>query len=171
MKGKDILGIMKKASGQASILNSNKVFKKLPKVPMTQYLETRELTRDMLYSGYRPIMYPVKENPLFRNRNTMIQINAETKEKQIHDEDSSSSTEVTSKELFGVNNAGGIGTCGVNGVWRYNPRLPMELVPFNLWSSSSLGMEVFPDWIGVPHNVIKKLRPYDRKLLTIRSKK
>lgn len=58
-------------------------FRSLPKVPTTQYLEARELTRDILYSGYRPVMYPVKENPLFRDKKrkslqTLLTMNEKT---------------------------------------------------------------------------------------------
>ena len=33
---------------------------------MTRYLETKQLSKEILFAGYKPIMYPVRENPLFK---------------------------------------------------------------------------------------------------------
>ncbi|CCH60794.1 hypothetical protein TBLA_0D02940 [Henningerozyma blattae CBS 6284] len=52
---------------QVVVRNSKSVLRDLPRVPTTEYLENTRLYNDIFFSGYRPVMYPVKENPLFRN--------------------------------------------------------------------------------------------------------
>ncbi|CAI4840179.1 BAK_1a_G0056240.mRNA.1.CDS.1 [Saccharomyces cerevisiae] len=149
-------------------------FRSLPKVPTTQYLEARELTRDILYSGYRPVMYPVKENPLFRDKKRkslqmLLTINEKTNaEAKTIDEKKHKNI------LFGERGTGGIMSGGVNGTWKYNPTVPNELLPFNWWSTSSMGMEYFPEWKNVPPYMMRKLKPFDKALqmrLTHKSKK
>lgn len=168
-----------------------KIWKRLPRVPMTQYLETPELNTDIMYSGYRPVMYPVKENPLFRhkknqksimkdfigetntgasnkNNNDADDITTNLNIKKNSDTDSDTNGEegkgqkTINKYLFGENNQGGIKTLGINGTWKYGPRVPSSLLPFNWWSVSSLGMECYPEWNGIPREVIAKLKPFDR---------
>ncbi|CAI4054094.1 hypothetical protein SKDZ_16G4020 [Saccharomyces kudriavzevii ZP591] len=149
-------------------------FRSLPKVPTTQYLEARELTRDILYSGYRPVMYPVKENPLFRDkkRDSLQMLLAP-------DEAPAAEAKATEKYmhknvLFGERGTGGISSGGVNGTWKYNPTVPNELLPFNWWSTSSMGMEYFPEWKNVPSYMMRKLKPFDKSLqqpLKCKSKK
>lgn len=138
------------------------VFRALPKVPTTQFLESRELTRDILFSGYRPVMYPVKENPLFGGR-------TRSSGTVLHENVGSGSSERESgvEEQFdvmsGPQGCGGIGSGGVNGTWRYGPRVPNKLVPYDLWSTTTMGMEYFPEWMNVPRQVVRKLRPFDRE--------
>lgn len=160
-----------------------KSWKRLPRVPMTQYLETPELNIDIMYSGYRPVMYPVKENPLFRHKKNQQTImndfigetistisndnnNNSIMDSSIKNNDTNSGEEkekkTINKYLFGENNQGGIKTLGINGTWKYGPKVPSSLLPFNWWSVSSLGMECYPEWNGIPREVIAKLKPFDR---------
>lgn len=53
------------ATATATARHHSTPFRHFPKVPSTQYLEANELSRDIFYSGYRPVMYPLRENPLF----------------------------------------------------------------------------------------------------------
>ena len=147
-----------------------KIWKRLPRVPMTQYLETSKLNTDIMYSGYRPVIYPVKENPLFRHKknqqsimNYFIDENSVNEERNPDDNNDGTENRIeVNKYLFGENNQGGIETLGLNGTWKYGPRVPSNLLPFNWWSVSSLGMEWYPEWNGVPREVIAKLKPFDR---------
>ncbi|CCF59404.1 hypothetical protein KAFR_0G03710 [Kazachstania africana CBS 2517] len=43
--------------------------KNLPRVPTTKYLDKSKLKIDILYNGYRPVLYPMKENPLLYRQN------------------------------------------------------------------------------------------------------
>lgn len=141
----------------------NDVFRTLPRVPTTQFLESRELTRDILFSGYRPIMYPVKQNPLFAERNRNGEIRPSTggtNSKRRSNEDNTDNHST----LSGSRGCGGIRTGGVNGTWRYAPKLPNELMPYNLWSTTSMGMEYFPEWLNIPREMARKLKPFDRAL-------
>lgn len=148
-------------------------WKRLPRVPMTQYLETAELNTDIMYNGYRPVTYPVKENPLFRHKknqksimqdfidSTATSATPTTTMKHTHKGKPSAVPDVNTY-LYGERNQGGIKTLGVNGTWKYGPKVPSNLLPFNWWSVSSLGMECYPEWNGVPREVIAKLKPFDR---------
>lgn len=138
------------------------VFRMLPRVPTTQFLESRELTRDILFSGYRPVMYPVTQNPLLteRNRNgetTLVSevIGERRKEEQQHNDHNYS-------VMAGPRGCGGIHSGGVNGTWRYSPKLPNKLLPYNIWTTTSMGMEYFPEWLNLPRQVVRKLKPFDR---------
>ncbi|SCV02914.1 LAMI_0H03994g1_1 [Lachancea mirantina] len=145
--------LMCEASRLAKRKNAD-IFRNLPKVPTTQYLEPRELTRDILYSGYRPNIYPMRENPLYKEagkresralgKSFVIAGNAANQ----------------FSALAGPSGTGGISSGGVNGTWRYNPRIPAKLLPFSLWSASSMAMEYYPEWIGVPRRVVDELRPF-----------
>lgn len=148
----------------------NDIFRKLPRVPTTQFLESRELTRDILFSGYRPIMYPVKENPLFggRNRNGGITSTAESVKILSQIETRAEQPEHT--VMSGPRGCGGIKSGGVNGAWRYGPRLPNKLLPYDLWSTTTMGMEYFPEWLNVPRQVVRKLRPFDGESATFQRK-
>ncbi|SCV06065.1 LANO_0H21330g1_1 [Lachancea nothofagi CBS 11611] len=138
---------------------SSEIFRTLPKVPTTQYLEPAELTRDILYSGYRPVGYPVRENPLFKEAGW------KQHPKRLRNDSSemerSARGNIEHNAMAGPHGNGGIGSGGVNGTWRYNPRIPSKLLPFNLWSSSSMAMEYHSEWIAVPRTVVNKLRPFD----------
>ncbi|SCU79975.1 LADA_0B04346g1_1 [Lachancea dasiensis] len=134
---------------------SSELFRSLPKVPTTQYLEPAELTRDILYSGYRPVIYPVRENPLFKKAGRTSHNN------QNDGEHRPSKSAAEQNAMAGPHGNGGIGSGGVNGTWRYNPRIPSKLLPFNLWSSTSMAMEYHSEWIGVPRVVVNKLRPFE----------
>lgn len=143
------------------------VWKRLPRVPMTQYLETPELNTDIMYNGYRPLIYPVKENPLFRhkkNQKSIMKNFIDSSTTTTHNNNSSKDRNLTdiNTYLYGKKNQGGIKTLGVNGTWKYGPKVPSNLLPFNWWSVSSLGMECYPEWNGVPREVIAKLKPFDR---------
>ncbi|SJM85136.1 related to protein SUE1, mitochondrial [Zygosaccharomyces bailii] len=136
---------------------SSDIFRSLPRVPTTQFLESRELTRDILFSGYRPVMYPVKENPLFKERRR----NGELTEQQSGELRQDSEKEYMI--MAGPRGCGGIASGGVNGTWRNGARMPSKLLPYNWWSTTSMGMEFFPEWEGVPRHVMRKLRPFDRE--------
>lgn len=158
-----------------------RAWKRLPRVPMTQYLETAELNTDIMYNGYRPVIYPVKENPLFRhkkNQKSIMQDFIDSATTITASSATTTTTNTTGKNpslksnppmqpdvntyLYGQKNQGGIKTLGVNGTWKYGPKVPSNLLPFNWWSVSSLGMECYPEWNGVPRDVIAKLKPFDR---------
>ncbi|SCU83907.1 LAFA_0D06656g1_1 [Lachancea sp. 'fantastica'] len=143
---------------------SSELFRSLPKVPTTQYLEHSELTCDILYSGYRPVVYPVRETPL-GHRNVPA-----GKLRKTPSEFLSSSSGISASSMAGVSGSGGIGSGGVNGTWRHNPRIPSRLLPYNLWSSSSMAMEYYPEWLGVPRSVVYGLRPFERPQLQERRK-
>lgn len=97
------------------------VFRSLPRVPTTRFLESQRLSSDILFSGYRPVMYPVRENPLFgRGR-------APTKAPAV-----------------------------------LEPRLQPKDIRYDLWSTTTMGLEKFPEWSNVPREVVRKLRPFDR---------
>lgn len=134
------------------------VFRALPRVPTTQFLESRELTRDILFSGYRPVMYPVKENPLFSGRTRT----GETKSRD-NSGDQQANAEQEFTVMTGPRGCGGIASGGVNGTWRYGARVPNKLVPYDLWSTTTMGMEYFPEWMNVPKQVVRKLKPFDRE--------
>ena len=137
---------------------SSDIFRSLPKVPTTQYLEPAELTRDILYSGYRPVIYPVKENPLFKETGWKTQ---RLREEPGSDTALTAAKESSKNAMAGPQGTGGIGSGGVNGTWRYNPRIPSKLLPFSLWSSTSMAMEYHPEWLAVPRTVVNKLRPFN----------
>ncbi|CUS21860.1 LAQU0S04e02454g1_1 [Lachancea quebecensis] len=147
---------------------SSEIFRSLPKVPTTQYLEPAELTRDILYSGYRPVIYPVKENPLFKE--------AGWKTQRLRSEHGVGKRSTVSKSgetgaMAGPLGTGGIGSGGVNGTWRYNPRIPSKLLPYNLWSCTSMAMEYHPEWLAVPRTVVNKLRPFESPHKPVAEKK
>lgn len=150
------------------IPKSGHIWKRLPRVPMTQYLETQELNTDIMYNGYRPVTYPVKENPLFRHKKNQTSIMQDffVREEPSSSSSSSSSTSRSRKEdnkyLYGEDNHGGIHTLGVNGTWKYGPKVPPNLLPFNWWSVSSVGMQYYPEWNAIPKEIISKLKPFDR---------
>ena len=134
-------------------------FKNLPKVPMTQYLEKGELSKDMLYSGYRPIMYPVKQNPLFRNKHDLMREwrggGSTAKKAQ------ENAPHMLDPRLFGEGGTGGIATCGVNGIWKHGPQIPDKTLPLSIWNSSCMVMEVYNEWGAVPRDVVKAIKPFD----------
>lgn len=146
----------------------NDIFRTLPRVPTTQFLESRELTRDILFSGYRPIMYPVKENPLFGDRSRNGAIVSSVAGATVEKNRPASEQEYT--VMSGPRGCGGIMSGGVNGTWRYGPRLPNKLLPYDMWSTSTMGMEYFPEWINVPRQVVRKLKPFDREAGTFKKK-
>lgn len=148
---------------------SNDIFRSLPRVPTTQFLESRELTRDILFSGYRPIMYPVKENPLFKERRRNGELTND--EVRIYDKSELLQRGVQREEvgreeehsvIAGPRGCGGIASGGASGTWRNGARLPSKLLPYSWWSTTSMGMEFFPEWEGVPRRVVRELRPFDR---------
>ncbi|AET37479.1 Sue1p Ecym_1233 [Eremothecium cymbalariae DBVPG len=49
------------------------ILRHLPRVPTTQYLSLEELRTDIFFSGYRPMVYPVKQNPLFRSSKNILE--------------------------------------------------------------------------------------------------
>lgn len=151
------------------------MYRQLPRVPTTRFIPQQELTSDILFSGYRPIVSPVRENPLFQ---------AKVKELSEEQNNASSSMlgarvggkEVEAKKpehsfMAGPNGTGGILSGGVNGTWRYNPRIPNKLLQSALWSSSAMGMEYYPEWKDVPNKVSSGLKPFqldqahERKML------
>ncbi|SCU94939.1 LAME_0F10022g1_1 [Lachancea meyersii CBS 8951] len=132
---------------------SSELFRSLPKVPTTQYLEPSELTCDILYSGYRPVGYPVRETPLGHRKLPTPSLRGTPSEL--------AAISSAPASMAGVSGNGGIGSGGVNGTWRYNPRIPSKLLPFNLWTSSSMAMECYPEWTAVPRNVVHRLRPFE----------
>lgn len=153
------------------IPKEGRVWRRLPRVPMTQYLESRELNTDIMYNGYRPVIYPVKENPLFRHgkKNHQAIINefiGSSKSNKDHStgkrDNKLGDQDEINTHLYGQKNQGGIHTLGVNGTWKYGPKVPTGLLPFNWWSVSSLGMEYYPEWNGIPKDIISKLKPFDR---------
>lgn len=136
---------------------------------MTKYLAKDELSKDMLYSGYRPIMYPVKENPLFRNDKNLVinsmQIDNNDIEQQSQTQsliNNNSSNEIRNDLLFGKDNCGGISTCGINGIWKYSPIIQKNQLPLNIWNSSCMMMQIYKEWSNIPINVIKNLKPFDQ---------
>lgn len=133
-------------------LLQNEMYRSLPRVPTTQFLRSSELTNDILFSGYRPMTYPVKENPLFMDRSRNNKPPVLKQQQETKDEFT---------VMTGPRGTGGIVSGGVNGTWRFNPRVPNKLLPYNIWSTSTMGMEYFPEWQNVPNNIIKKLKPYD----------
>ncbi|CCE62966.1 hypothetical protein TPHA_0D03300 [Tetrapisispora phaffii CBS 4417] len=140
----------------------NSIFKNLPRVPTTRYLESTKLTNDILFSGYRPITYPVKENPLFRNINKYNNDFLSTQETQ---EKNNPVLPQKNHEAFSVltgeKGTGGIMSGGVNGTWKYNPTVPENLLPYNWWSTSIMGMEYYPEWNNVPRRFLKTLKPFE----------
>lgn len=142
--------LLKKKAGE--------IFRTLPKVPTTQFLEPRELTRDILFSGYRPIIYPVRENPLFKEAGLRERRRAQ---QAGGEQNKTSAQEPVPNSMAGPRGTGGVSSGGVNGTWRYNPRIPSKLLPYNLWSATSMAMEYHPEWLGVPRAVVSKLRPFD----------
>ena len=142
-------------------LSSKQFFKNLPKVPMTKYLEKAELTKDMLYSGYRPIMYPVKQNPLFRNKHNLILDYAGSGTGAAAKTDTTAQEHKLDERLFGKGSTGGISTCGVNGIWKHGPALPDKTLPLSIWNSSWMVMEVYKEWGAVPRDVVKVIKPFD----------
>lgn len=161
---------IKKQTNINKISSSKQFFKNLPKVPMTKYLERDELSKDMLYSGYRPIMYPVKENPLFRNdRNLIINSMPRDNDEQITNTNTNNldpiSNEIRNDYLFGKDNCGGISTCGVNGIWKYSPTIQTNQLPLNIWNSSCMMMQIYKEWSNIPTDVIKNLKPFDQRKL------
>ncbi|CCD23621.1 Sue1p NDAI_0B05890 [Naumovozyma dairenensis CBS 421] len=154
-------------SSLAPCILQNNIFRTMPKVPMTKYLETKELSQDMLYSGYRPIMYPVKENPLFR-----LTLKKNSSSSFPFSTTSSSSSEKKKPQQEQMkkhydDEYGGIMTGGINGTWRYSPRIPNNLLPNKIWSMSIMGMEYYPEWKGVPFNIVKNLKPFDKSRGTV----
>lgn len=130
---------------------------------MTKYLAKDELSKDMLYSGYRPIMYPVKENPLFRNDKNLI-INSMPRDKETEQPvtENNPPDEIRNDLLFGKDNCGGISTCGINGIWKYSPIIQTNQLPLNIWNSSCMMMQIYKEWSNIPINVIKNLKPFDQ---------
>lgn len=154
----------------ATISNNNNIinvsFKKLPKVPMTKYLETKELKKDILLCGYKPVMYPVRENPLFRNKkiinNILPEINENNKNSSTNKNSSDNEDSQVNEKLYGFQNNGGIKTIGINGTWKYSPTIPSELLPYNWWITSVLAMEFYPEWEKIPKEILNRLKPFDR---------
>lgn len=97
------------------------VFRTLPRVPTTRFLESQRLSSDILYSGYRPVMYPVRENPLFGHSRASAEAPA-----------------------------------------ALEPRLEPASWRYDLWSTTTMGLERHSEWSNVPRDVIRKLRPFDR---------
>lgn len=152
----------KKQTSHDSI-TSKQFFRNLPKVPMTKYLEKTELSKDMLYSGYRPIMYPVKQNPLFRNKNNLIiDYSKPSSDSDNNHKLNSNGASKINEKLFGLDNSGGIETCGVNGTWKYMPMIPTKFLPFNIWNCSCMVMEIYKEWEDIPQEIIKNLKPFDK---------
>lgn len=147
---------------------SSDIFRSLPRVPTTQFLESRELTRDILFSGYRPVMYPVKENPLFKERRRNGELTEEMESYYNSGLRHGKGNQGMEKEegeysvLAGPRGCGGIASGGVSGTWRNSAKLPSKLLPYTWWSTTSMGMEFFPEWEGVPRHVVRKLKPFDR---------
>lgn len=138
---------------------SHKIIRNLPRVPTTKYLSPLELSSDILFSGYRPITYPMTENPLIKNCDSTASDTNELFKTSINH---SSDTIPTMSGRYGT---GGIETGGVNGVWKYNPRIPSKLLNIYIWGASSMGMEYYPEWLNVPKDVAMKLRPFQVKWL------
>ena len=66
--------------------------------------------------------------------------------------------------IFGKDGLGGIATCGATGAWRNEPmtKLKAELQrSSSLWNGSSLRMELYREWRGVPDGVVRRLKPFD----------
>lgn len=149
----------------SSTLNSIS-FKRLPKVPMTKYLETKELKKDILFCGYKPIMYPVKENPLFRNtkiiNNILPDLNKKMNSSDKDGNKNSIPTNGINEELYGFQNNGGIKSVGINGTWKFSPTIPSDMLPYNWWITSVLAMEFYPEWGNIPKEVLNRLKPFDR---------
>lgn len=151
---------------------SSDIFRSLPKVPTTQFLEPRELTRDILFSGYRPVTYPVKENPFFNIGTQRKGPAGETSAKKEYKNGAERENEkVEHNVMAGPRGTGGIVSGGVNGTWRYNPRIPTKLLPYNLWSSSTMAMEYYPEWLNVPKTIANKLKPFDMPIVSVKDKK
>lgn len=117
---------------------------------MTKYLENRLLSEDMLYNGYRPILYPMRENPLL-NHSNVRETHFYEKPKSHTDK---TETEVN-ELLYGPDGNGGISTMGVRNHHIDTGKLAIGM------SYSIMGMEYYPEWEKVPHNVMKHLKPYD----------
>lgn len=148
---------------KTAVKKSSRLMRHLPRVPTTQYLESRLLQNDILFSGYRPVTYPVKENPLFRTKNKDVI--------SMFNEDNNQIENITIKDkkgspLIGPKGTGGIGSCGVNSVWDMSPNVPHNLLPYNWWSISSMGMEYYPEWKSIPSDLRRRLKPYDREVST-----
>ncbi|KAH7581637.1 SUE1 [Nakaseomyces glabratus] len=128
----------------------NEIFRKLPKVPMTRYLENRLLSEDMLYNGYRPILYPMRENPLLCHSNVREThyYGESSNELQKKDE------EPVNELLYGPEGRGGISTMGVRRM------ADPSKVKLGL-SYSIMGMEYYPEWEKVPRDVVKRIKPYE----------
>ncbi|GAV49010.1 hypothetical protein ZYGR_0N04150 [Zygosaccharomyces rouxii] len=147
---------------------SSDIFRSMPRVPTTQFLESRELTRDILFSGYRPVMYPVKENPLFKERTRNGELtdeiqsrhNSGLRQGRTQEEEKESGEEYS--VIAGPRGCGGIASGGASGTWRNGAKMPSKLLPYSWWSTTSMGMEFFPEWEGVPRHVVRKLKPFDR---------
>lgn len=125
------------------------IFRKLPRVPRTKYLENRLLSEDMLYNGYRPILYPMRENPLLNHGN--VRETHYYEKPRTH-----AAREEVNELLYGPGGNGGISTLGV----RTHPDTGRLLIGM---SYSIMGMEYYPEWENVPHSVMKQLKPYDIK--------
>ncbi|KAL3231787.1 Protein SUE1, mitochondrial [Nakaseomyces bracarensis] len=130
----------------------SEIFRKLPRVPMTKYLENRLLSEDMLYNGYRPILYPMRENPLLNHSNV--------RETHFYEKPESKSSaradEGVNELLYGRQGNGGIATMGVR------KRIDTGKLQIGM-SYSIMGMEYYPEWEKIPYNVKKHLKPYSKK--------
>lgn len=134
------------------------LYRSLPRVPTTRFISAEELTSDILFSGYRPMVSPVRENPL----NQVY--GKEQRGDLLWDMKENKGNEIQEKEeipfMAGPMGTGGILSGGVNGTWRYNPRIPNKLLQNALWSSSAMGMEYYPEWNEVPSKVCGELKPF-----------
>lgn len=142
---------------------AGQMYRQLPRVPTTRFLSPQELTSDILFSGYRPIVCPLRENPLFQAKVK----EAEAKSRQEGESQAQAKAKETKDPqeeehpfMAGPNGTGGILSGGVNGTWRYNPRIPNKLLQSALWSSSAMGMEYYPEWNAVPSKVSASLKPF-----------
>ena len=108
-------------------------------------------------------MYPVKQNPLFRNKkNLIIDFSLQDQQNKLKEELHYENDSVSNELLFGKDNCGGIRSCGVNGIWKYSPVIPSNFLPLNIWNSSCMVMQIYKEWDKIPNDITKKLKPFDR---------
>lgn len=150
--------------------SADSLYRSLPRVPSTQFLESTKLTNDILFSGYRPITYPVKENPLFRSSNKKLKKDLVLQQETARAEAADQQEQEHFNILTGYRGTGGIMSGGVNGTWRFNPKVPSNLLPYNCWSTSVMCMEYYPEWNSIPPRVIRSLKPYSVSVMKIDKK-
>lgn len=139
---------------------ATQMYRQLPRVPTTRFLAPQELTADILFSGYRPIVSPLRDNPLFQAKVKELEVEREKNGGGKLKSKAAFASEPEHPFMAGPNGTGGILSGGVNGTWRYNPRIPNKLLQSALWSSSAMGMEFYPEWNDVPNKVSASLKPY-----------